>query len=64
MKQEILEEALEQMNLIYEVMGRDEFAESIAKMLWNIYDKSKKVGFSDEQAFQIVCGFAKTQGQR
>lgn len=56
-----MEELLEQMKMVYEVMSKDEFAESIAKMLWNIYCKTKDKGFTDEQAMQITLSFAKSQ---
>ena len=56
-----MENLIEQMKLVYDVMGKDEFAESIAKMLWNIYTKSKEKGFNDEQAMAITLSFAKSQ---
>jgi hypothetical protein len=56
-----MEELLKQMKMIYELMGKDEFAESIANMLWNIYCKCKEKGFSDDQAMQITLRFSKNQ---
>lgn len=46
---------------VYALMGKDEFAEAIASMLWNIYSKCKQKGFSDEQAMAITLSFAKSQ---
>ncbi len=48
------------MQLVYKVMGSDQMAESVAKMLWNIYSKSKKEGFTDDQAMTITLSFAKS----
>lgn len=58
-----MKEILEQMMMVYELMGKDEFAESISKMLWNIYTKCKDKGFSDEQAMAITISFAKSQSK-
>lgn len=49
--------------MVYDLMGKDEFAESISKMLWNIYTKSKDKGFTDEQAMTITLSFAKSQSK-
>lgn len=59
-----MEELLEQMEMFYKTMAKDDFAESIAKMLWNIYEKSKKQGFTEEQAMEITLSFAKSLSQK
>ena len=56
-----MENLVEQMKLVYEMMGRDDFAEAIAKMLSNIYDKCIVNGFTADQAMQITLSFAKSQ---
>lgn len=56
-----MEEILKQLKMVYDLMGKDEFAESIALMLANIYKKCKKKGFTDEQAMAITLSFAKSQ---
>lgn len=56
-----MDELITQMTEIYKLMASDEFAESIAKMLWNIYIKSVQQGFSQDQAMQITLSFAKSQ---
>lgn len=58
-----MEKLLEQMKMVYEMMGEDSFAESIATMLWNIYTKCKNKGFTDEQAMAITISFAKSQSK-
>lgn len=56
-----MEELINQMKMVYEAMGRKEFAEAIATMLWNIYTESKAKGFTDEQAMAITLSFSKSQ---
>lgn len=56
-----MEDLIKQMTMVYELMARDEFAESISKMLRNIYSKCKEKGFSEEEAMQITLSFAKSQ---
>ena len=58
-----MEELIAQMKLIYEVMGKDDFAKSVSKMLWNIYCKCKEEGFSEDQAMSITLSFAKSQSK-
>lgn len=58
-----MDEIIKQMTMVYDLMGKDEFAESISKMLWNIYTKSKDKGFTDEQAMTITLSFAKSQSK-
>lgn len=53
---------MEQMTLVYGIMAKDEFANAISTMLWNIYCKSIEKGFSEEQAMSITLSFAKSQG--
>jgi len=55
------EEILKQLTAILKVMATDEFANTLAGMLWNIYSKSKEKGFTDEQAMSITLIFAKNQ---
>lgn len=56
-----MKDLVDQMKMVYDLMGRDEFADSIAKMLWNIYKKCIGYGFTEEQAMQITLSFAKSQ---
>lgn len=56
-----MEELLKQMMQVYEVMGKKEFATSIATMLWNIYNECILKGFDHDQAMQITLSFAKSQ---
>lgn len=56
-----MEEVLTQMKLVYEVMGKDEFAEAISKMLWNIYKHCIEKGFAQDEAMAIVLSFSKSQ---
>lgn len=58
-----MEELVQQMRIVYEIMGSDEFATSIAKMLRNIYQKAKDAGFNDEQAMDITLAFARSQSK-
>ena len=58
---ENLEELTQQMTQIYKIMGSDDFAESVADMLWNIYTKAQDKGFTKEQAMQIVLHFAQSK---
>ncbi len=58
-----MEELLKQMKMVYEVMGKQEFAETIANMLWNIYSECTKKGFAQDEAMAIVLSFAKSQNK-
>jgi hypothetical protein len=58
-----LEELVGQLTLVLKAMATDEFADSVATMLWNVYSKSKEKGFSDEQAMSITLSFAKSQSK-
>lgn len=59
-----MEELIKQMQQVYEMMGKKEFAESIATMLRNIYNECISKGFNDEQAMQITLSFAKSQSSK
>lgn len=55
-------ENLDQMLIqIYKIMGTDEYAEAVAQSMWNIYQKLKEKGFTEEQALSITLHFAKAQ---
>ncbi len=56
-----MEDLLKQMLQVYELMGRQEFSDSIAKMLWNIYNSCIKKGFQHEESMAITLSFAKSQ---
>ncbi len=56
-----MQELIDQMTLVYKIMSRDEFAEAIATMLWNIYSKAKDKGFSEQDALAITLSFSKSQ---
>lgn len=56
-----MDELLEQMISVYTMMGKKEFAEAIAKMLWNIYRECIAKGFELDEAMAITLSFAKSQ---
>lgn len=58
-----MEELLKQMTAVYEIMGKKEFAVSIATMLWNIYNECITKGFCHEEAMAITLSFAKSQSK-
>lgn len=51
------EELKQQMKLIYELLGDEELTDAIAKMCWALFTKLKNVGFTEEQAMQIVQNY-------
>lgn len=55
------EELINQMKMIFELMGSDEFTGSVANFSWNMYQKLIAKGFSEDQAMKIVSGMAKTK---
>lgn len=48
------EELREQMQLVYKIMASEEFANTVATSLWNLFVKLKEKGFSDEQATNLL----------
>lgn len=52
------------MTVIYKVMVSDEFTDSVADMMWKIYQKLKAKGFSEQQAMDITLHFAKSQSTK
>lgn len=56
-----MEDLIKQMKLVYDLMGKKEFSESIAKMLWNINMECINQGFNHEEAMAITLSFAKSQ---
>jgi len=48
------DEILQQFKLIFEVMGSDEFTDTVATFCWNLYTKLKAKGFTDDQAIRLV----------
>lgn len=59
-----MKELIEQMKMLYEEMGKKEFAESIAAMLWNIYNECISKGFNPDQAMAITLGFSKSMSSK
>ena len=59
-----MEEIQKQMTMIYEIMGKDEFAEAITSMLWKIYSKCIEKGFAQDEAMAITLSFAKSQSSK
>lgn len=52
---------VKQMEQVFKLMGKEEFAESIATMLWNIYSKCCEKGFAQDEAMAITLSFEKSQ---
>ncbi len=52
-------ELLAQLKLVFKVMASDDFTDTVATFLWNLYNKLKQKGFTDEQAMNIVINFDK-----
>lgn len=55
------EQIQEQMKLIFEVMGSEEFTEAVASFAWNMFTKLKSKGFTESQAIKIVTGMSKAK---
>ena len=51
----------EQMKVVYELLGDDELTTIIADMLWSLYQKLKKKGFTDKQAMSVVLQYSNNQ---
>ena len=55
---------VKQMEQVFKLMGKEEFADSIATMLWSIYSKCCEKGFAQDEAMAITLSFAKSQSSK
>lgn len=53
------EEMKKMLTMVYKIMASEEFTDALATMMWNIYEKLKTKGFTEEQAMNIALHFAK-----
>ena len=59
MEDELKQQMLEQIKMLFDIMKRDEFTDAVADFAWKMFTKLKAKGFTDEQAMGIVTNMSK-----
>ena len=55
------EELMEQMKMIYEIMGSEEFTDAVADFCWKMFTKLTAKGFSQQEAITILSSMTKAK---